>query len=67
MYKYIKCFNCCRRFTPGTRSDGLPEGVKMCFSDGTFIDLCTDCISAFGRSDECLHDFLKKLEVRKNA
>lgn len=37
MYKYIKCFNCCRRFTPGTRSDGLPEGVKMCLSDGTFI------------------------------
>lgn len=61
-FKYIKCFQCCRRFTPGTRSDGIPNGVQMQFEDGYAVDICSECIESIGQSNEVFDEFVKKVE-----
>ena len=42
--KKIYCTVCGREIIPGTRPDGLPNGVGFELEDGTIIPVCDECI-----------------------
>lgn len=40
----IKCDKCGKKFQPGNRPGGLPNGVGFQLENGTIINVCSDCI-----------------------
>lgn len=46
----LTCDKCGKEFEPGTRDDGLPNGVEFKLSDGSSMVVCTDCIIEEGKN-----------------
>ena len=50
--KKFKCSDCEQYIYPGKRADGLPNGVGFRLSNGSIINVCTDCIMKRGEEDD---------------
>lgn len=40
----IECNVCKRKFSPGNRPDGLPNGLGFQLEDGSVFNMCADCL-----------------------
>ena len=40
----VTCDWCGKRFTPGNKSSGVPNGIGMQFHDGRIFNVCADCM-----------------------
>lgn len=49
--KAIRCDECGKRITPGTRTDGLPNGIGFQLADGSTYNACTECLIRKGEDD----------------
>lgn len=45
----IKCDKCGAVFISGNRPDGLPNGVGFALQDGTFVNMCANCMIKLGK------------------
>ena len=43
-YNVIYCDDCGSKIEPGNRPDGVPNGVRFQYKDGTSVDVCAACI-----------------------
>lgn len=49
--KAVRCDECGKKITPGTRVDGLPNGVGFQLADGSIYNVCTECLIRKGEED----------------
>lgn len=50
--KKIRCDFCGKTFLPGTREDGLPNGVGFIDKEGNPLNMCAECIIRIGEELE---------------
>ncbi len=48
----LLCYKCGKRFEPGNRPDGIPNGVGFVSEDGTEVIVCAECIMKLGELRE---------------
>ena len=61
----MKCDRCGKVFMPGSRPDGVPNGVGFILRNGKQITVCADCVEAVGKGDRAAVDWLKEVEERR--
>lgn len=49
--KTVKCNECGMLIIPGSRPDGLPNGVGFQMQDGSIYNLCCNCIIKKGKEN----------------
>lgn len=50
--KTYECHVCGKKFLPGTRPDGLPNGVGMVLKNGNTLNFCSECIFSMCDKDK---------------
>ena len=48
MIELIKCNSCGKLFAPGINQHGLPNGAGYILDNGSFCNVCTECIEKVG-------------------